>query len=384
MTRTRQALVATALLTSTAQAFEPKPPGTTATRHCRLQVSSPVQPEQDSETQEIPKIPFFSEEIQHHHSAPEITAQETETWQSSLSKNSPDSYWIEPADLEAPVWTLESSKSNKVKYVNLFGLWTALVNLVVLPPWILAMTLLDWYGTNFDTKAWDQNNERRLYDTTGKVWSKAFLTLTNSYPTQSGQKLDSDTLGPCLLVANHASWLDIPVLCATALDKVVFKFIAKGDLTKFPGIGQQLTGGKHILIDREDRRSQLRTFKQGITCLKNGIPLMAFPEGKRSTQQGRLMEFKGGLFSMAIKTGVPVVPISLSHTHAIFPPYGLLPVQSGRGKLHVHVHEPIDSQGKTEQELSELVRQAFCDQLPECQLPMEVADDDDDMTAMAP
>ena len=128
--------------------------------------------------------------------------------------------------------------------------------------------------------------------------------------------------------------------------------------------------GQHILIDREDRKSQIRTFKDGIKWLKRGVPLMAFPEGKRS-KDGRLMEFKGGLFSMAAKMKCPIVPITLSHAHAVMPCNALFPVQSGRGKLHVHVHEPIDAVGRSEDELVELVRQAFVSTLPEEQQPLE-------------
>jgi Acyltransferase len=104
--------------------------------------------------------------------------------------------------------------------------------------------------------------------------------------------------------------------------------------------------------------------------LKRGVPLMAFPEGKRS-KDGRLMEFKGGLFSMAAKTKCPIVPITLSHAHAVMPCNALCPVQSGRGKLHVHVHEPIDAVGRSEDELVELVRQAFVSTLPDEQQPLE-------------
>mmetsp|Transcript_2243 Transcript_2243/g.4925 ORF Transcript_2243/g.4925 Transcript_2243/m.4925 type:complete len:349 (-) Transcript_2243:2335-3381(-) len=298
----------------------------------------------------------------------------------SLVDNNPSEsdYWIDREKLKYTIFKV--GKGAKQKVLNLHGLWVVAASLATMPIWIAALSLEQLYMQI--NKKWDKN--RAIFDKTGKIWAKTWLKLISSYPTQSGNVdlLKTDSIGPCLYVANHGSWLDIPIVCTVL--QPVFKFIAKGDLKNIPGIGQQLRGGKHIILDREDKRSQLKTFKDGIGWLKKGVPLMAFPEGKRSTQQGRLMEFKGGLFSMAIKTGVPVVPISLSHTHAIFPPYGLLPVQSGRGKLHVHVHEPIDSQGKTEQELSELVRQAFCDQLPECQLPMEVADDDDDMTAMAP
>jgi 1-acyl-sn-glycerol-3-phosphate acyltransferase len=134
--------------------------------------------------------------------------------------------------------------------------------------------------------------------------------------------------------------------------------------------------GNHILIDREDRRSQLRTFKEGIGWLKKGVPIMAFPEGMRS-RDGRLMEFKGGLFSMAVKTKVPIVPISISHAHAVMPGNSLFPVQRGAGKLHVHIHDPIDTSDKKEAELGELVRVSFLSQLPFDQHPLALEADQD-------
>lgn len=100
---------------------------------------------------------------------------------------------------------------------------------------------------------------------------------------------------------------------------------------------------------------------------------MAFPEGKRS-KDGRLTDFKGGLFSMATKAGVPIVPITICHAHAVMPSVSLFPVQPGQGKLHLHVHPAIDSEGRTEAELQDLVRAAFLSQLPDDQLPLAPTD----------
>ena len=102
---------------------------------------------------------------------------------------------------------------------------------------------------------------------------------------------------------------------------------------------------------------------------------MAFPEGQRSPD-GHLIDFKGGIFSMAVKTGVPIVPLSLSHTNAVFPSNALFPVQAGAGKLHVHVHEPIESKGRTDAELAELVRKAFLSELPIDHLPVNMSQED--------
>ena len=136
------------------------------------------------------------------------------------------------------------------------------------------------------------------------------------------------------------------------------------------------------MIDRDNRRSQLKSFKDGIGWLKKGVPLMAFPEGQRS-QDGHLMDFKGGLFLMAVKTGVPIVPITLSHTHAVMPSNALFPVQSGAGKLRVHVHDPIDAEGKTEEELAELVKTSFLKTLPLEQRPLEKMPSTEELEAMS-
>ncbi len=138
--------------------------------------------------------------------------------------------------------------------------------------------------------------------------------------------------------------------------------------------------GKHIMIDREDRRSQLRTFKEGVGLLKNGMSLMAFPEGKRSND-GKLDEFKGGIFSMAVKAGVPIVPISISNTHAIMPANSLFPVQKGKGKLHLHVHEAISVEGRKEDELAALVKEALLLKMPLDQHPMPRPDSANDVPA---
>ena len=129
--------------------------------------------------------------------------------------------------------------------------------------------------------------------------------------------------------------------------------------------------GEHVLIDRSNKRSQLRTFKQAINYLKTGISIMAFPEGKRSPD-GRLMEFKGGIFSMAVKAKVPIVPLSIANAHAVMPGVGLLPVQSGKGKLRVFVHDAISVEGKSEELIAAEVREMLLSELPCDQHPLEM------------
>jgi len=131
------------------------------------------------------------------------------------------------------------SNGDKEKVINAHGLWCLFVTILTGPVWAAVMFAVDFYNKNIDSE-WDPH--RAVYDKTGKIWSKIWLSMTDSYPTSSGEVdfLKEGGNGACLYVANHASWLDIPVIC-TVLDPV-FKFIAKGELAKVPCIGQQLVG----------------------------------------------------------------------------------------------------------------------------------------------
>ena len=127
----------------------------------------------------------------------------------------------------------------KEKWINAYGAFYVIASIITLPLWWTAMTITNAVCNAFP----DLDPHRSFYDTTGKIWAKAFLTLTNSFPTFSGdiERLnDNSGQKACLYVANHASWLDIPVLC-TILSPL-FKFIAKGELLKVPCIGKQLSG----------------------------------------------------------------------------------------------------------------------------------------------
>ena len=134
---------------------------------------------------------------------------------------------------------LSFGKDEKEKVVNAFGLWCLLVSLITGPIWMVAMKLVH---------RMENDENRAMFDMTGKIWSKTWLLMCNSYPTITGNReyLEAGNhKGACLFVANHASWLDIPVLC-TVLDPV-FKFIAKGELMKVPCIGTQLEGVSDLI-----------------------------------------------------------------------------------------------------------------------------------------
>ena len=82
------------------------------------------------------------------------------------------------------------------------------------------------------------------------------------------------------------------------------------------------------------------------------------------------MAFKNGAFKMAHKAGAPVVPMSICRAADVMPSYWMFPYRPAWNVCKVVVHEPVESEGKTEEELAEAVREAIISGLPEEQRPL--------------
>ena len=271
-----------------------------------------------------------------------------------------------PKGFRFRLWGLSSSGeqlgphiSFSGKVLNWFGALYVIQALTWAVFWTGFMTLARAISS---ISSWDQ--KRKIYDASGKLWSYWNMKVGSCAPhTVTGLEHVPPEGSPVVFAANHASWFDIPLIAQCIPS--TFKFVASESLKKLPLIGQQLLGGKHVLIDRRSRKSQLRSFKESCAWLNDGVSIMAFPEGTRS-RDGRLAKkFKGGVFAMATKTGVPIVPISLVGTFSTFPPEALMPYGPKGKDLAVHFHPPIETTGELEPgELEDLTRKAIASKLP--------------------
>ncbi len=112
--------------------------------------------------------------------------------------------------------------------------------------------------------------------------------------------------GPALLVANHHSWLDIPVLHAARY----CRFISKSDVQDWPLVGTLATAAGTLYIRRESRRDALRMVVSMREALLAGEVLAVFPEGQ--TGDGRdLLPFHANLLQAALDADAPVQPVGL-------------------------------------------------------------------------
>jgi 1-acyl-sn-glycerol-3-phosphate acyltransferase len=112
----------------------------------------------------------------------------------------------------------------------------------------------------------------------------------------------------CVYAANHISALDIPVLYHAL--PFQFRIMAKKELFRYPFLGWHLRRSGQIPIERENARSSFRSLIEASRTVQSGMPLLVFPEGGRSAD-GRVKPFLGGAFYVAIKAGVPVVPMAI-------------------------------------------------------------------------
>lgn len=151
----------------------------------------------------------------------------------------------------------------------------------------------------------------------------------------------ADALDPAksyIFLANHCSWIDIPLLFRVLPGRP--RFMAKRSLFQIPVFGWALHLGGFIPVDRGNRERSRDAFGQAIETLQAARPgdsVVIFPEGTRSPD-GRLHELRRGGLLMALKSGLPVVPVGIRGSFEAYP-RGTLRVRPGR--LEVHSGTPL-------------------------------------------
>jgi len=117
-----------------------------------------------------------------------------------------------------------------------------------------------------------------------------------------------------IFLSNHQSLYDIPVLLATCPGQV--RMMAKRGLFQIPVFGWGLWAGGFIPVDRADRSTARQTFASAAERLRAGTSIAMFPEGTRAPTDA-LLPFQRGGFLLALKSGLPIVPVGLRGTRAV-------------------------------------------------------------------
>lgn len=132
---------------------------------------------------------------------------------------------------------------------------------------------------------------------------------------------------PCVVMSNHQSVFDIAALLDTFPHRV-WRFVAKRELLRVPFFGWAMALAHQVIIDRGDNEQAVRSLKSAALRVRNGENVLIFPEGTRSSD-AILHDFKSGGFYLAIESGVPIVPVTVSGSQWVTPK-GSLRIESGR------------------------------------------------------
>lgn len=138
-----------------------------------------------------------------------------------------------------------------------------------------------------------------------------------------------------VMICNHQSLLDIVVLFGLFRH---FKWVAKKELFKVPIVGWTMSLNSYIPVDRANKLSHAKMFKECEENISKGNSIMIFPEGTRS-EDGNIHHFKEGAFRIALETKKPLLPIVLDGTSNSLPKKGF--IFKNLSNIRIKIYPPV-------------------------------------------
>lgn len=197
---------------------------------------------------------------------------------------------------------------------------------------------------SFVSSLWDKSG--RLQHRIAHRWGRAVTWISGADVTVlDKQRLDGRV---AVYASNHLSYTDTPILFGIL--PFQFRIVARHELFKLPFIGWHLTRSGQLPVNVSNPRASISSLGGAVKTLKSGMPVFIFPEGGR-TESGHPDTFLNGPAFMAIRAGVPIVPMALIGTHE------LLPIHSSEFHpvpVTLAVGEPIETSEYSIRQIDEL------------------------------
>ncbi len=194
---------------------------------------------------------------------------------------------------------------------------------------------------------------RPLVDKYCHAWAHKLLNLVKlSYVIHNPHNVRLDQNRSYILMSNHASHYDIPLIFATFPGST--RMLAKKELFSVPIWGRAMKAAEFIFIDRDDREQAVKDLHAAKQKMLSGIQLWVAPEGTRS-RTGELGMFKKGGFMIALQTDAIIVPITICGSGAVLPPDTLRFNLNQR--VDIHIGEPVDAKDYTLRSRNKLVNE---------------------------
>ena len=203
--------------------------------------------------------------------------------------------------------------------------------------WLAALVLTVVFGSGAILTSWVPPRGR-TYLFWARSWAKAVLFCAG-IPVRVEVTEAARRLPSAILMANHESALDILVLFLAVPQEV--RFLAKRSIFYVPFLGWSMWLAGFVPVDRERPDRAKEVFDELSDRLRNGLSVLIFPEGTRS-RDGLLHEFKKSGFLLALKAGVPIVPVGICGSRPVLGARGLV---IGDGEVVVRVGDPVPTEG---------------------------------------
>jgi len=181
----------------------------------------------------------------------------------------------------------------------------------------------------------------RVFHALARGWAHSSLWMCGvKVRVQGLEKLDMGK--SYVYVSNHASMFDIPAILSAIPDQI--RIIYKKELHWFPVFGWGLKYGSYIGIDRRRGAEAMKSLEEAAAKIRTGASVLLYAEGTR-TLDGKLQPFKRGAFNLAVKAGVPVVPLTINGSYKLLPKRSFV-VHPGEVELILGSPIPIRGSGK--------------------------------------
>lgn len=241
---------------------------------------------------------------------------------------------------------IRSAKRLAVQRKPQHGWLSRLRSYFILAPLIWAYTIV--LGTlSLICSCFDRNG--RIQHNLARFWSRLIMKTILSPVKVTGMNEQAiDNSKPRVYSVTHGSALDIPILYVNL--PFQFRIIFKSELLAYPFVGWHLKRSGQVCINQQNPSLSIGAIKSALRSLRQGMPLVIFPEGGR-TQDGKIQPFLPGAFFLAIKAQADIVPIALIDT------FDLLPMNTYHIKcqpLEMRVGEPISTAGLTLRDMDEV------------------------------
>ncbi|MGA3263303.1 MAG: lysophospholipid acyltransferase family protein [Terracidiphilus sp.] len=206
---------------------------------------------------------------------------------------------------------------------------------------------------------WLTGNVLPLYKGTRFMLSSSCWMAGVRFRTEGLERVPRDRA--CIFMSNHVSNLDPPALISLIPGRT--SAFMKRSLMNLPVLGTGFRQGDFIAVDRTgDAAAATASVAAARQVLAKGVHMTTFVEGTRSPD-GRMLPFKKGPFYLAMSSGAPCIPVSISGTESI---QGKGSLRIKPGTAHVIFHAPIYPAGfATREELMQAVRATIASGLPE-------------------